>query len=254
MELLILAAWVLLLIGTGFITALKGKWGMLALGLAFFPVWFVAAARLAWPNSSWARRFYTEPKLDRARARYANPRRGRAAVAIAAIPILGLVGAFLVLFTAYRVPSSSMEPTLRCARPEPGCTADTSDRLLALERVGEPGRGDLVVFRMPARGLAECGAEGTFVKRVVGLPGEEIDVRGGVVHVDGRRLEEPYLDELQRDATGEGAPRVLAGEYFVLGDNRAQSCDSRVWGALPKDNLVARIVFRYWPPGRIGTP
>jgi signal peptidase I len=243
-ELPLLAAYVLLLIAAGMTTALKAKWGMLALGLAFFPVWFVGAARLAWPHSTWARRFYSEPKLERARARYAAPRRGRVVVAVTAVPILALVAAFFALFTAYRVPSSSMEPTLRCAKPNPGCTADTSDRLLALERVGDPGRGDLVAFRMPARGIAECGAEGTFLKRVVGLPGEQIEVRGGVLLGDGRPLTEPYLGDEQREGTGDGTARVPAGQYFVLGDNRAQSCDSRVWGPLP-----ARTSSRAWSSG-----
>ena len=252
MELLVIAAYALLMIAIGLVTALKGKWGMLALGLVFFPVWIVGAARLAWPQSTWARRRYSGAKLERARARYADARRRRVLVAVAALPILLLLAALFALFTPYRVPSSSMEPSLRCAKPNPGCTADTSDRVLAIKRVGEPERGDLVAFRMPPAGAVECGAGGTYLKRVVGLPSEEIELRGGVVHVDGRPLEEPYLEDERREHDSYGPARVPPGEYFVLGDNRAQSCDSRVWGTLPDDHLVARVLLRYWPPARIG--
>jgi signal peptidase I len=74
-------------------------------------------------------------------------------VAVAALPILLLLAALFALFTPYRVPSSSMEPSLRCAKPNPGCTADTSDRVLAIKRVGEPERGDLVADHLVARVL-----------------------------------------------------------------------------------------------------
>jgi signal peptidase I len=164
--------------------------------------------------------------VERARARYADPRRRRAHVALATVPILVLVGAFLALFTTYRVPSSSMEPTLRCEKPSPGCSAETSDRVLALDHPGTPHRGDLVVFRMPPRGTEQCGATGTFVKRLLGLPGEQVEMREGIVYADGLRVEEPYLTHVQREATGNGSANVPSGEYFVMGDNRGESCDS----------------------------
>jgi signal peptidase I len=165
-----------------------------------------------------------------------------------------LAVAFVTLLKLYRIPSSSMEPTIRCARPAPGCTADRSDRVLAL-RVEWPfesvGRGDIVSFETPPLAEQRCGVGGTFVARIVGLPGETWAQRSGVVFVDGRRLEEPYVDDARRDGETYRARRIPPGHYFVQGDFRAQSCDSRIWGPLPAKNLVAKALLTYWPPSRI---
>ena len=165
-----------------------------------------------------------------------------------------LAVAFVTLLKLYRIPSSSMEPTFRCARPAPGCTADRSDRVAAL-RVEWPfsgvGRGDIVAFDTPPRARDLCGAGGTFVGRIVGLPGETWAQRAGLVFVDGRELEETYVDDDRRDRQTYRARRIPPGHYFVQGDNRSQSCDSRIWGPLPEGNLVAKALLIYWPPSRI---
>ena len=100
-----------------------------------------------------------------------------------------------------------------------------------------------------------CKTGGTFIKRIVGLPGEKVSMRGGYVFIDGVRLKEPYLAAgyrvAVRAATGREAHR---DGYFVLGDNRTMSCDSRRWGTVPRDSVVGRVDVRDWPPNRAGEP
>jgi signal peptidase I len=170
----------------------------------------------------------------------------------AVLVVLVLVGGCAML-KVYRIPSSAMEPTLHCPRPGIGCEADSGDRILARRFLpGEdPARGDVIVFDTPDATQRYCGSGGVFVKRVIGLPGETVSQRAGVLRIDGRELDEPYLERARRD-TETGTWRVPADEYFVLGDNRLSSCDSRRWGGLPRDNVIGKVVIRYWPPGRIG--
>jgi signal peptidase I len=154
----------------------------------------------------------------------------------------------------YRIPSSSMEPTLHCARPESGCQAGYSDRVLAnrfIYHFRDPERGDIVVFETPPEALQRCGAGGTFVKRIIGLPGDRLAQQGGVLRVNGEPLRESYLNGT---APGPDFRRVALGEdeYFMMGDNRAQSCDSREWGSVPRENLIGPVFGVYWPPQRIG--
>ena len=166
---------------------------------------------------------------------------------------LALVG-FFVYAKLYRIPSAAMEPTLRCEAPAPECTGKTDDRVLAV-RLRWPfsglSRGDVVAFRTPPRARERCGVGGVYVKRVIGLPGERVSERRGVVVVDGRRLAEPYVKADRRDRGTYAPHRVPPRAYFVLGDNRAHSCDSRIWGMLPRRNVVAKVVATYWPPTRI---
>jgi len=155
----------------------------------------------------------------------------------------------------YRIPSSSMEPTLHCAAPASGCLGQSPDRVVAAKIVylfRSPARGDIVVFRAPAAARARCREGGAFVKRIVGLPGETVSERDGVVYVDGRRLLEPYVDPARRDRLTRTWPRVPAHAYFVMGDNRAASCDSRDWGPVPRRDLIGPVVARYWPLSRLG--
>lgn len=153
----------------------------------------------------------------------------------------------------YRIPTSSMEPTLHCGSPVDGCRSRVSDRVIAnriVYRFHSPERGDIIVFKTPPSARSACNAGGTFVKRVVGLPGETVSMRAGLVLIDGVPLSEPYLAD-DGNESGEWLP---GDGYFVLGDNRGLSCDSRRWGAVPRDNIIGRVDVRYWPPNRIGDP
>jgi signal peptidase I len=176
--------------------------------------------------------------------------------------IITIGGAILIVLALkawvvnpYRIPSSSMEPTLHCARPSPGCETRFSDRVLAnrfIYHFRKPKRGEIIVFQTPPTAKLRCGAGGTFVKRLIGLPGETVSERDGVVYIDGRRLDEPYIEDLRRDHEPPRSWHVPQGDYFFMGDNRAQSCDSRVWGSVPRANLIGEVFFVYWPPNRIG--
>ena len=176
----------------------------------------------------------------------------RALIALSVIVFAALVVFFVGYAKLYRIPSSAMEPTLRCAAPGIGCSGNTSDRVLAV-RLRWPfrglSRGDIVTFHAPPRAVRACGAAGIYVKRVIGLPGETFAERKGVVYVNGRRLREAYVKLPDQQTLSRR--RVPSGSYFLLGDARSQSCDSRVYGAVPRRDLVARVVATYWPPTRI---
>ncbi len=113
-----------------------------------------------------------------------------------------------------------------------------------------PPRGSIATFRHPIE------PEKLLVKRVVGLPGEQIAIRNGVVYVDGTRLDEPYVEF--HDNRNMTSTRVPLDSIFVLGDNRPSSSDSRVFGPVPRSNLLGVAVLRYWPPTAVrlmlGTP
>jgi signal peptidase I len=173
---------------------------------------------------------------------------------VAAVAFVLAIKAWVV--NPYRIPTASMEPTLHCARPEDGCQARFSDRVLAnrfLYHFKDPERGDIVVFRTPEVAQAQCGERGTFVKRIVGLPGERIVVGAdGFVTIDGQRLDETDYLEPDRRGGATATVTVPEGRYFMLGDNRRSSCDSRVWGALEEDRIIGEVFAVYWPPERIG--
>jgi signal peptidase I len=183
--------------------------------------------------------------------------------------VLTIVGAILVVVlikifvvNPYRIPSSSMEPTLHCARPGPGCEARFSDRVLAnrfIYRFRDPRRGEIIVFNTPPLAKTKCGSGGTFVKRAIGLPGDVWSEVNGYVYINGKRLKEPYVKPDRRDfqtvkmseIPPGGLKRIPKGYYLMMGDNRAQSCDSRTWGLVPRKNLIGQVFFTYWPPWRI---
>ena len=172
---------------------------------------------------------------------------------IGAIAIVLAIKAWVV--NPYRIPSSSMETTLHCARPGAGCEARFSDRVLAnrfIYHFREPKRGDVVVFDVPPSAKQKCGADGTFVKRLIALPGERWEERDGVVFINGKRLVEPYVKGNRRDHNTYPPRTIPEGRYFFMGDNRVQSCDSREWGAVPRKNIIGEVFFVYWPPLRIG--
>ena len=173
---------------------------------------------------------------------------------VGAIAIVLAIKAWVV--NPYRIPSSSMEPTLHCARPGSGCEARFSDRVLAnrfIYHFRKPHRGDIIIFKTPPLAAQRCGAGGTFVKRLVGLPGETWEERNGFIYINGKKLIEPYVKADRRDtATSYPARKVPSGMYFMMGDNRTQSCDSREWGPVPRGNLIGEVFAVYWPPNRIG--
>jgi signal peptidase I len=186
--------------------------------------------------------------------------------------ILTIAGAILIVLALkqwvinpYRIPSSSMEPTLNCAKPALGCLGNSSDRVLACRiclDFRSPHRNDIVVFNTPSEAALKCGEGGTFVKRVIGLPGEWVhEDHKGFIHIRGPdskkwvKLKEPFISAKDRLADSQHfgiTKHVPPGQYFMMGDNRSQSCDSRTWGSVPRNKLIGIVFFVYWPPDRIG--
>jgi signal peptidase I len=173
-------------------------------------------------------------------------------VAVVAIALALLVQAFIV--KPYRIPSESMASTL-----QPG------DRVLVnrvVYRLREPHRGDVLVFRYPE------DRNVVFIKRIVGVPGDTLQVREGRLWVNGRLVEEPYVHRTagRRDPTAASVPAagttmrepwslahpytVPAASYFVMGDNRMDSEDSRFWGTVPRADIIGEGFIVYWPFGR----
>lgn len=136
----------------------------------------------------------------------------------------------------FQVRGFSMEPTLH------------EGQYLIISKVAywihPPERGDVIVFRPPNR------PDEDYIKRIVGLPGEVIQIRDGSVWVDGSELEEPYITAPPRYTS---TFQLAQGEYFVLGDNRNDSSDSHTWGVLPEENIVGKAWLCYWPPEEWGT-
>ena len=106
-------------------------------------------------------------------------------------------------------------------------------------RFGTPQRGDIIVFHFPRDPKEE------YIKRVIGLPGDQVEIKDGHVYINGQQLQENYLD-VQMDYTGSW--RVPADQLFVLGDNRNNSSDSHDWGTVPMDYVVGKAILVYWPP------
>jgi signal peptidase I len=144
---------------------------------------------------------------------------------------------FATSLRVFAVPSGSMAPSLVAG--DRVCVETT--------RRAPPRRGEIWVFRMPK---AAAAAQGFAVKRVVGLPGETVEVAAGRVTIDGRPLAEPYRTAPMTYTL----PPIELGpdQYLVLGDSRNASNDGHLWGPLSRDRLVGRVLGRYWPPRRIG--
>ncbi len=143
---------------------------------------------------------------------------------------------------AFVVPTGSMRPTIH-----------EGDRLLGSKfhyRFHDPRVGDIVVFRPPETAQRAMGPEvKRLVKRVVAVAGDTVEIRGGVVLVNGQALEEPYVESPPRYRLERVT--VPADHLFVLGDNRNQSNDSHFWGFVAETDLIAHVFARYWPPTRI---
>jgi signal peptidase I len=118
-------------------------------------------------------------------------------------------------------------------------------------RFNEPKRGDVIVFKAPNNPRRD------YIKRVVGLPGEIVSVKNNHIFINNKPLDEKYLSADEQIFGGaylrnNSAIKIPNGEYFVLGDNRDQSQDSRTWGPIEKTRIVGKVFFRYWPPKEIG--
>ena len=161
-----------------------------------------------------------------------------------ALVIVGALGAALLiktfLFQAFFIPSASMEPTLHIG-----------DRVLVNKlsyKFGDIERGDLVVFKRPDVAEEEAAVVRDLIKRVIALPGETVEARDGSIYINGKRLEEDYLPT---GTLSENLPSqvVPAGKIWVMGDNRTNSRDSRVLGAIDADTVHGRAFVRIWPLG-----
>ena len=169
-------------------------------------------------------------------------------IVVVAVCIAILLRTFVV--QTFYIPSLSMYPTL-----------NSGDRILVNKLAYEFGsvdRGDIVVFSKPP--LEDCGTPvKDLVKRVIGLPGDVISLHNGNVYIDGHKLAEPWLAMGQSTEAGPpGTPyslvnpyKVPAGDYYVMGDNRLGSCDSRYWGPIKGSTIVGQVILRIWPPFRV---
>jgi signal peptidase I len=188
-------------------------------------------------------------------------------VVIVAVALGLAVGIQAFLIKPFRIPSPSMVPTLKVGQ-----------RVLVNRlgtHFGDPDRGDIIVFKPPAGADShQCGipsepADGhpcgkptdkrsssNFIKRVIGLPGDTLYVKGNRAYINGKPLTEPYINK------GTGCDelcnlpksiKIPPGHFFMMGDNRGESDDSRDWGPVPKKWIIGQAFFTYWPPSRIGT-
>lgn len=150
--------------------------------------------------------------------------------------LLGLLLLYVSVFNFSVVRGSSMAPGIH-----------DGDRILIDQLstwLGDLRRGDVVVLRYPRDPRVE------YIKRIIGLPGDEIVMAGGMVWVNGRLLDEPYVGEF--DPASWSRVRVREDHVWVLGDNRPHSSDSREFGQVPRENVRGKVDFRVWPPERIG--
>jgi signal peptidase I len=209
----------------------------------------------------------SSPTVDRRRRRRIIE---DGAIVVLAVAVAVLVRAFVA--QAYWIPSASMEPQLKI-----------NDRVVVSRlayRLHPPHRGDIVVFKSPpgiepppaspsnpvARILNDAGValgfaqdQTVLIKRVIGLPGETVAARHGRVYIDGELLIEPYLPKgTETCGPGSGGSvcspfgpvTVPGGDVFVMGDNRGDSLDGRVFGPIPIRNIVGRAIWKVWPPWR----
>ena len=135
------------------------------------------------------------------------------------------------------VSGSSMEPDLH-----------NGERIL-VNKVGysfhQPERGDVVIFHPPRN------SESTpFIKRIIGLPGDTVEIKGGKVYINGSPLDEPYIEDPPNYTLSQR--KIQPDNYFVLGDNRNNTSDSHIWGTVPRENIIGEALLSLWPPQQWG--
>lgn len=219
-------AWKLYAIGAGAL-ALRG---LMAIGL---PSWqrFIDGFFRAFASIT-ARK---EAVLEKARQWKYSTADFLESIALAVAVVVVVVNPFII--QAFLIPSASMVPTLQ-----------EGDRIMAdkfVYHIRDPKRGEIIVFRAPPNADP---AQRNFIKRVIGLPGDVVEVRDNQVFVNGKPLNEPYIYE---EPYYEFGPyKVPPHHYFVMGDNRNDSSDSHVWGPLSRDRITGKALFIWWPPRR----
>lgn len=160
-----------------------------------------------------------------------------ALVVAAAVVISLLVRTYA--FQTFSIPSSSMKPTLYIGN------RILVDKLSV--EFGTINRGDIVVFKAPPDVRADCADPVTdLVKRVIGLPGDRLTSVGNKIYVNGKRLNENW-SHYEPLGTPIGHVTVPAGDYFMMGDNHANSCDSRTWGMVPRSDIIGKVFMKVWP-------
>jgi signal peptidase I len=157
------------------------------------------------------------------------------------------VGLRTFAFQTFFIPSSSMEPTLQIG-----------DRIIVDKLAVDWGtihRGDILVFKSPP--AEDCGGAPVvdLVKRVIGLPGDKLYSIGDSIYVNGQKLNEnwSHVEPLGNAIASAATPVVVApNHYFMMGDNHPDSCDSRMWGTIPRSDVIGKAFFRVWPISRVG--
>jgi signal peptidase I len=180
-----------------------------------------------------------------------RPRLRRHLLEWAVLLLVALAATFALrdyAFQTFFIPSASMNPTLA-----------QGDRIIVDKLAVDWGaihRGDVLVFHSPPRELCAGQHEPILVKRVIGLPGDELYSVGDTIYVNGRPLKEawPHLEPLGPPAIAAPSTpiRVAPNHYFMMGDNHPDSCDSRMWGTITRADVIGKVFVRIWPLSRLG--
>ncbi len=164
-------------------------------------------------------------------------------MAVIAVALVLAIGVRTYIIQTFYIPSGSMEPTL-----------NIGDRILVFKLAYDftsPATGDVIVFKAPPK--EHCGEKVTdLVKRIVGLPGQRISSSGNEILIDGKVLDQDWTHYpvLLTPITPQKIP---ANQYFVMGDNHPDSCDSRIWGTVPRSDIIGKVVLKIWPLSQFGT-
>jgi len=157
-----------------------------------------------------------------------------------ALSVLIAIVVILFLYQPVKVEGTSMQPSLI-----------NQERIFINKFVyrfglADIGRGDTVVFWFPG------DPSKSYIKRIIGVPGDTVEIRSGMVFVNSKQLSEPYVIEDYRDGVSMASRTIEPDHYFVLGDHRNSSNDSRNWGTVPRNDIYGKAVFVYWPLDRLG--